>query len=129
MRKRESYLGNDKLKPIGSQVNFSHEQVEELLKCSNDAKYFMETYGNIVTIDGGLSKVNLYPYQKKIIDIVEDNRFFIGKLPRQSGKCVTGNTKIKVRRKNEPETECEMMIETFHNTLKEERNARETSSA
>lgn len=58
----------------------------EFEKCMKDPIYFAETYMKIVTLDSGLSKFNLYPFQKEMITTFNNNRFTICKLPRQSGK-------------------------------------------
>jgi hypothetical protein len=41
---KNSYLGNPNLKRTNVPVNFTQEQVEEYLKCSQDPVYFMKNY-------------------------------------------------------------------------------------
>ena len=93
MNKRDpndtSYLGNKNLKSTDVPVNFTQEQVEEYIKCTNDPVYFIETYIRIVNVDKGLVNFNLYDYQEEMINAVHNNRFVIAKLPRQSGKSTT----------------------------------------
>lgn len=84
-----SYLGNQNLKTSGVPVNYTQEQVEEYIKCTNDPVYFIEKYIKIVNVDQGLVDFNLYEYQKNMVNAVHNNRFVIAKLPRQSGKSTT----------------------------------------
>ena len=84
-----TYKGNPKLKSSNSPVEFSKDQVEEYIKCSGDAKYFIRKYIKIVQIDRGLIDFDMYGYQDDIVDTVVDNRFIICKMPRQTGKTTT----------------------------------------
>jgi len=85
----ETYLGNPLLKAPGVQIDFTKEQIEEYVKCTKDAKYFVENHVKIVNVDRGLVSFNLYDFQEKMVDTFVDNRFTICKLPRQSGKSTT----------------------------------------
>lgn len=80
------YMGNQNLKSQNVSVKFTKKQLEEYMKCSQDAFYFIEKYVKIVNIDKGFIPIELYPYQKEMISKVVNNRFVISKLPRQSGK-------------------------------------------
>ena len=51
----DQYLGNPNLKKAHTKSRFTPKQVEEVMKCLNDPKYFIEHYLKIVTIDKGLS--------------------------------------------------------------------------
>jgi phage terminase large subunit-like protein len=85
----ETYLGNPNLKRSNVAVEFQQEQVEEWLKCAADPIYFIENYVKIVNIDRGFIAFEPYDFQKDIIEKVQDNRFVICKMPRQSGKTTT----------------------------------------
>jgi hypothetical protein len=87
--KKDGYLGNPNLKPVGIQQQFTPEQVQEYIKCANDPVYFVEKYVRIVAVDKGLVPFEMYDFQKELIEILHDNRFVIGKLPRQVGKTTT----------------------------------------
>lgn len=89
MIEKSSYLGNQNLKPANVPIQFTQEQVEEYIKCSQDPNYFIEKYIKIVNVDKGLVPFKMYEFQKKIVQTVHDNRFTIAKLPRQSGKSTT----------------------------------------
>ena len=87
--KKSGYLGNPNLKEIGTQIEFTKEQVEEYIKCSNDPVYFIKKYIKIVTLDKGLEPFELYDYQENIVNTIQNNRYVIAKLPRQTGKTTT----------------------------------------
>jgi hypothetical protein len=87
--KKDGYLGNPNLKPVGIQQQFTPEQVQEYIKCSHDPTYFVEKYVKIVAVDKGLIPFEMYDYQKDLIKTLHENRFVIGKLPRQTGKTTT----------------------------------------
>lgn len=89
MNEKTSYLGNQNLKPANVPIQFTQEQVEEYIKCSQDPNYFIEKYIKIVNVDKGLVPFKMYEFQKNIVQTVHDNRFTIAKLPRQSGKSTT----------------------------------------
>ena len=84
--KTEQYLGNPNLKKAHTSSRFTKKQIEEVVKCLDDPKYFIEQYLKIVTIDKGLVPFEMYNFQRKMVDTFHDNRFTICKLPRQSGK-------------------------------------------
>tara|TARA_B100000131_G_scaffold59943_1_gene55508 strand:+ start:3061 stop:4671 length:1611 start_codon:yes stop_codon:yes gene_type:complete len=83
---KENYLGNPNLKRANIAQEFTPEQVEEFVKCSQDPQYFISKYITIVNIDEGQIIFEPYEYQKDIISLVERERFVICKMPRQTGK-------------------------------------------
>ena len=86
MNNKEQYLGNPNLKKGHTKTSFTKKQIEEVLKCLDDPKYFISTYLKIVTIDIGLVPFVMYDFQRTMVDTFHANRFTICKLPRQSGK-------------------------------------------
>jgi len=86
MSKLDQYLGNPNLKKGHTKSRFSKQQIQEVLHCLDDPKYFIENYLKIVTIDKGLVPFEMYDFQKNMVDTFHENRFTICKLPRQSGK-------------------------------------------
>ena len=86
MATTDQYLGNPNLKKAHTPSRFTKKQVQEVMKCLESPKYFIETYLKIVTIDKGLVPFEMYDFQRKMVDTFHDNRFTICKLPRQSGK-------------------------------------------
>jgi hypothetical protein len=81
-----AYLGNPNLKKANIPTNFTPEQVEEFIKCSQDPIYFIRNYIKIVSLDEGVIPFQLYDFQETMVQRFHDNRFNIAKLPRQSGK-------------------------------------------
>ncbi len=86
MATTDQYLGNPNLKKAHTPSRFTKKQVQEVMKCLESPKYFIEQYLKIVTIDKGLVPFEMYDFQRKMVDTFHDNRFTICKLPRQSGK-------------------------------------------
>ena len=83
------YLGNPNLKRKGVTVDFTAEQIDEYLKCSEDPVYFIKHYIKIVHVDEGLVDFDLWDFQEEMIQKFHDNRFVICKMPRQTGKSTT----------------------------------------
>ena len=86
---RSAYKSNPLLKQRGVQIDFTREQVQEVIKCSQNPEYFLENYIKVISLDEGIVPFIPYPFQRKLIDSFHNNRFSICKLPRQSGKSVT----------------------------------------
>ena len=83
------YLGNPNLKKANTAIEFTEEQILEFVKCKNDPVYFAKNYIQIVSLDEGLVKFNMYKFQEKLIKRFHKNRFNICKMPRQTGKSTT----------------------------------------
>ena len=89
IRMNDSYLGNINVKRDGIQQQWTEEQVVEYAKCMKDPAYFARTYVKIISLDKGLVNFDLYPYQEKMFDHFNDNRFSIVLACRQSGKSIS----------------------------------------
>lgn len=85
----ETYLGNINVKRDGVQHNFTEEEIKEYIKCSKDPVHFCKTYLKVISLDEGLVPFSLYPYQEKMFDHFNDNRFSIVLACRQSGKSIS----------------------------------------
>lgn len=83
------YLGNARLKKAGITIDYTEEQITEIVRCSKDIDYFCKHYMKIVSVDEGVIPLELYDFQKDIMQSVVENRFSICKMPRQSGKTTT----------------------------------------
>ena len=83
------YLGNPRLKKAGVKIDYTEEQITEIVRCSKDIEYFCKTYMKIVSVDEGVVPLEVYDFQKDIMQSVIQNRFSICKMPRQSGKTTT----------------------------------------
>ncbi len=86
---KNRYNGNSNLKQIGYVIQYTHEQVQDLIRCTRDPVYFIEKYCKIVSLDFGIIPFQLYDYQKKFIETMQDNRKVISMQPRQMGKTQT----------------------------------------
>lgn len=82
----KKYLGHPKLKKVGVVYNLKEFQVDEYTKCALDPNYFIENYVKIITLDAGLQGIQLYPFQKKAITTIYNERKIIIKAGRQVGK-------------------------------------------
>ena len=87
--KKQGYLGNENLKPAGIDIEYTKEQVEEYLKCSQDPAYFIQKYIKVVSLDEGLVSFKPYDFQEGLIRNFHEHRFNICKMPRQTGKSTT----------------------------------------
>lgn len=86
---KNSYNGNQNLKQIGFPINYTEENIKEILKCSRDPIYFIENYCYIVSLDKGLVPFKLYDCQKEKVDVILNNRKVILMEGRQQGKTIT----------------------------------------
>ena len=85
----DTYLANPNLKRAHVPIEFTSEQVEEVIKCSQDVVYFIENYVKIINLDEGLVPFNMYPFQQDMANMITDNRFSVIKTCRQAGKTTT----------------------------------------
>ncbi len=86
MADQNQYLGNPNLKKTNTPVEFTKENIIEYGKCAEDPLYFIKNYVQIVSLDHGLVPFEMYGFQEGMVSTMNDNRFSIFKLPRQSGK-------------------------------------------
>ena len=83
------YNGNPLLKKPRKQISWTQDQVQEWLKCAQDPIYFAEKYVQIIHVDHGLIPIELYEYQKEIINKITNNRRVSVVTSRQAGKTTT----------------------------------------
>jgi hypothetical protein len=83
------YLGNPNLKKTSTPIEWTQELIAEYLKCSQDPIYFAEKYIKIVHVDHGLIPIELYDYQKEIIESITTGRRVVVNSSRQAGKTTT----------------------------------------
>ncbi|ADO98737.1 terminase DNA packaging enzyme large subunit [Eurybiavirus PHM1] len=86
---QDFYLGNPNLKKVGTEIQFSKEQIQEYLKCKEDPVYFARNYIKIISLDEGIVPFDMWDFQEELIESFHENRFNIAKLPRQTGKSTT----------------------------------------
>lgn len=89
MADHDNYNGNPNVKRDGVQTPWSQETILEYKKCMEDPVYFCKTYLKVIHLDKGLVSFNLYPYQEKMFDHFNSNRFSIVLACRQSGKSIS----------------------------------------
>jgi hypothetical protein len=87
--KPTSYNGNPNLKQIGAVISYTKEQVNEIIKCTQDPIYFIENFCQIVSLDRGLIPFKLYECQKEKVHTILNNRKVILMEGRQQGKTIT----------------------------------------
>ena len=85
----ENYLGNPNIKKDGIVQNWTEEQVREYANCMKNPVYFVEKYAKIISLDKGLVPFELYPYQVKMFNQFQNNRFNVVLACRQSGKSIS----------------------------------------
>jgi len=85
----ENYLANPNLKKAYVPIEWTEEQVQEVIKCSKDINYFIKTYVKIINLDRGLINFEMYPFQEEMANMIDDNRFTVIKTCRQAGKTTT----------------------------------------
>jgi len=83
------YLGNPNVKRDGVETSFTKEEILEYKKCMDDPSYFARKYIKIISLDEGLVPFDLYPYQERMFNHFNDNRFSIVLACRQSGKSIS----------------------------------------
>ena len=86
---QDFYLGNPNLKKVGTEIQFTKEQIQEYLKCKEDPVYFAMNYIKIISLDDGIVPFKMWDFQQELIESFHEHRFNIAKLPRQTGKSTT----------------------------------------
>jgi len=91
------YLGNPMLKRGGTPIEWSPDMLKEYMKCADDPIYFAEQYIKIVHVDHGFIPIEMYDFQKDIVNAISKNRRVVVNASRQAGKCVSVDTLIKIK--------------------------------
>ena len=52
---QDFYLGNPNLKKVGTEIQFTKDQIQEYLKCKEDPVYFARNYIKIISLDEGIA--------------------------------------------------------------------------
>jgi hypothetical protein len=89
MSKDTRYLGNPDLKRSHIPLVWSAETIEEYVRCKENPEYFAEKYIKIVHVDHGFIPIELYDYQKEIIEKFNNNMRTAVVTSRQAGKTTT----------------------------------------
>lgn len=84
-----AYNGNPLIKPAGTKIDLTMDQLEEYLKCEADPIYFIRNYVKIISLDEGIINFRMWDFQENMVRTCVENRFVIAKMPRQVGKTTT----------------------------------------
>ena len=80
------YLGNTSLPNPNMEYEWTPEMVKSLKKSRQNILHFAENFFHIVNLDVGRMLIKLYPYQKRVLRSLRDNRFVACLASRQTGK-------------------------------------------
>ena len=88
-------LDSEQIKRAHKKHKYTKDQVLKLEQCmhpKNGPLFFMETFMKIQHPTKGEMEFHPYPFQKRLIESYNNNRFSISMLPRQTGKttCAAG---------------------------------------
>ena len=89
LKQKESYLGNPNVKRDGVLQQWTPDLLQEYKKCMNNPIYFVENYVKVISLDDGMVPFVLYPYQRRMFEQFQENRFSIVLACRQSGKSIS----------------------------------------
>jgi superfamily II DNA or RNA helicase len=106
---------DDFIKKPDLELEYTEEQITEIIKCKEDFYYFCK-YITIVETDTGRGKFIPRDYQIELFNLILNNRFTIAKMARQSGKCLLGSTLISIRNKKTGAIEKISMLD-FYNKI------------
>ena len=112
----DGYLGNPLIKRDGVKHSYTEKELKEYIKCSKDPEHFIQNYIKIIHVDKGIVPFKMYPYQKRMVEHFNDNRFSIVLSCRQSGKCHRINTHIRIRHKDAGHEET-ITVGEFHSRI------------
>lgn len=84
------YEGDPNYKKGNIVFEYTDWEYEEIKKCAKDIVHFANTYCQVMT-DEGYMKIELRPYQERVLRSYQDNRWNIFLAPRQVGKTITSS--------------------------------------
>lgn len=85
----ETYSYNHLVKKDGVEHGWTENEILEYKRCMDDPAYFARTHVKIISLDEGLVPFDLYPYQERMFEHFNNNRFNIVLACRQSGKSIS----------------------------------------
>jgi hypothetical protein len=113
------YQDESLVKRAHKKVQYTKEQIDELKMCMDPIggpEFFIKNFMYIQHPKLGRQKLELYPFQVDLIHTYHAYRKSVNMVSRQMGKCVTGETKIKIRNKNTGEVQ-EITMKEFEDLL------------
>jgi len=75
------------IKNVGQEVEYTPDQIKELIKCSKDILHFLK-YVKIIHPDRGRVTFEPWDYQKELFELIDNNRFVVALVARQQGKSI-----------------------------------------
>ena len=78
------YMGNPNLRHQREKIEYTQQQVMELVRCSQDIAYFAENYCYIITLDEGKKLIKLYDFQIELLKVLNGET----KIPNKSRNAV-----------------------------------------
>ena len=66
MAQDTAYKQNPLLKQRGVNIDFTKEQVKEVIRCSQDPEYFLSEYIKVISLDDGIIPFHPYPFQQML---------------------------------------------------------------
>ena len=109
-------LGGVLIKKPHQKHNYTEAQMQEFIKCLDPETghlYFAKTFYHIQHPVRGKLLFDPFDYQIRLLDSYHNYKLSINMLPRQSGKCLTGDAMITLRNKETGE-EIEISIKEFY---------------
>ena len=122
-----TYNKNTFIKTLSTQVRYSEQEEEELLKCADPVSgpvYFMKNFVYIQHPTKGRLLLEPYQYQLDLVHTYHNYRFSINLLGRQLGKCLNKDTNITVKNNNTGKI-YDIPIGTFHEYQKAKKEGKD----
>lgn len=102
--KKNEHIWFDNIKGVRKadiKYAMTDEEFEEYVKCKSSIHYFAQKYCKIKREDGSVGSIKLREYQKRMLDLYMSNRYCLLNCSRQTGKCLTVNTLVKININND----------------------------
>ena len=93
-KKDKMYMGNPNVPSRGAEFEYTEEMLSEIQRCKEDILYFAENYFTILIPGKGKEKIRMFPAQRRILQAMKENRFFVLMSSRQVGKALALDTPI-----------------------------------
>lgn len=87
---------NARIKRAHTVHEFTPEELVEFKRCAESPIYFCRNYVRVQHPKRGSIPLDLYPYQERMMDAYQTNRFNIILSARQTGKCQNSSTRVSV---------------------------------
>ncbi len=87
---------NPYLKTANTEETYTHDDIMELKRCYEDPVYFIKNYVKIVHPTEGTVLFELFDYQEDMIRAFHEERYTIVLSARQTGKCITHDSKVNI---------------------------------